>query len=105
MTQGSNCYILLVIICNPGCEAPEVTNFPQPDVGISEDMGGTDMADPSLAYNAHPMTGEEETEEREMPVDFDRQWKLVNDNPQDFNSWTDLLQYCEQEVRRTCAVE
>ncbi|XP_047658217.1 pre-mRNA-processing factor 39 isoform X2 [Tachysurus fulvidraco] len=80
-----------------GCEAPEVTKFPQPDLGVSEDMGGTDMADPSLAYSTGPVTGEEEMEEQELPVDFDRQWKLVNENPQDFNSWTDLLQYCEQE--------
>ncbi|KAF5896030.1 pre-mRNA-processing factor 39-like isoform X2 [Clarias magur] len=55
------------------------------------------MAAPSLAYNAPPETGEEDMEDRELPVDFDRQWKLVNENPQDFNSWTDLLQYCEQE--------
>ncbi|XP_017329710.1 pre-mRNA-processing factor 39 [Ictalurus punctatus] len=83
---------------NPsGCEAPEVANFPQPDLAVSEDMGGTDMADPSLAYSAPPVTGEEEEDGREMPVEFDRQWNLVNDNPQDFNSWTDLLQYCEQE--------
>ncbi|XP_060784067.1 pre-mRNA-processing factor 39 isoform X2 [Neoarius graeffei] len=60
-------------------------------------MGGTDMADPSLAYSAPPVTEEEEMEDQEMPVDFERQWKLVNDNPQGFNSWTDLLQYCEQE--------
>ncbi|KAF7707505.1 pre-mRNA-processing factor 39 [Silurus meridionalis] len=83
---------------NPSeCEAPEVTNVPQPDLGVSEDMGGTDMSDQPLAYDTRPVTGEEDTEERELPVDFERQWKLVNDNPQDFNSWTDLLQYCEQE--------
>lgn len=68
-------------------------------------MGGTDMADPSLAYSAPPVTEEEEMEDQEMPVDFERQWKLVNDNPQSFNSWTDLLQYCEQEVRRNSAVK
>lgn len=63
------------------------------------------MADPSLAYSAPPVTGEEEEDGREMPVEFDRQWNLVNDNPQDFNSWTDLLQYCEQEVRRNIVVK
>lgn len=62
------------------------------------------MADPSLSYSAPSETGEEEEEGREMPVDFERQWKLVTENPQDFNSWTDLLQYCEQEVRRNGAV-
>uniref|UniRef100_A0A8C1U6I7 Si:ch211-114c17.1 n=1 Tax=Cyprinus carpio TaxID=7962 RepID=A0A8C1U6I7_CYPCA len=45
-----------------------------------------------------PYTAEgEEEEEGEMPADFQRLWKLTSDNPQDFNSWTDLLQYCEQE--------
>ncbi|XP_068181965.1 pre-mRNA-processing factor 39 isoform X2 [Antennarius striatus] len=33
----------------------------------------------------------------EMPADFERLWKAASDNPQDFTSWTDLLQYCEQE--------
>lgn len=88
-----------------GCEAPEVTNFPQPDLRVSEDMRGADMADPSLSYNTPPVTGEEEEEGQELPAEFDRQWKLVNDNPQDFNSWTDLLQYCEQEVRRNSALK
>ncbi|KAK3535871.1 hypothetical protein QTP70_021169 [Hemibagrus guttatus] len=96
-TEGAEAFGDNEEFAHSGCEAPEVTNFPQPDLGISENMGGTDMADPSLAYSAHTMTVEEETEDREMPVDFDRQWKLVIDNPQDFNSWTDLLQYCEQE--------
>ncbi|MCJ8734250.1 hypothetical protein PDJAM_G00233300 [Pangasius djambal] len=97
-TEGAEAFSDSGEFINPsGCEAPKVTNFPKPDLGVSEDMGGTDMADPSLAYSAPPVTEEEEVEDREPPVDFDRQWKLVNDNPQDFNSWTDLLQYCEQE--------
>ncbi|KAM9376534.1 pre-mRNA-processing factor 39 [Pholidichthys leucotaenia] len=32
-----------------------------------------------------------------FPADFERMWKAAHDNPQDFTSWTDLLQYCEQE--------
>ena len=27
-------------------------------------------------------------------------WSLVNENPQDFTSWTYLLQFVEQEVRK-----
>lgn len=38
------------------------------------------------------------TEDEELPADFERLWKTAHDNPQDFTSWTDLLQYCEQEV-------
>lgn len=37
-------------------------------------------------------------DEGELPADFERLWKAAHDNPQDFTSWTDLLQYCEQEV-------
>lgn len=33
-----------------------------------------------------------------LPADFERLWMAAHDNPQDFTSWTDLLQYCEQEV-------
>uniref|UniRef100_A0A7N9AZP4 Pre-mRNA-processing factor 39-like n=1 Tax=Mastacembelus armatus TaxID=205130 RepID=A0A7N9AZP4_9TELE len=36
-------------------------------------------------------------EEGDVPADFERLWKAAHDNPQDFTSWTDLLQYCEQE--------
>lgn len=39
-----------------------------------------------------------ENEEGGLPAEFERLWKAAHDNPQDFTSWTDLLQYCEQEV-------
>ena len=39
-----------------------------------------------------------EDEEGELPADFERLWKAASDTPNDFTSWTDLLQYCEQEV-------
>uniref|UniRef100_A0A8B9HM74 Pre-mRNA-processing factor 39 n=1 Tax=Astyanax mexicanus TaxID=7994 RepID=A0A8B9HM74_ASTMX len=32
-----------------------------------------------------------------MPSDFDRLYKVVKDNPEDFNGWVYLLQYVEQE--------
>uniref|UniRef100_A0A3Q1ILK9 Uncharacterized protein n=1 Tax=Anabas testudineus TaxID=64144 RepID=A0A3Q1ILK9_ANATE len=44
-----------------------------------------------------------EDEERELPADFERLWKAAHDNPQDFTSWTDLLQYCEQESHITAS--
>ncbi|XP_033487369.1 pre-mRNA-processing factor 39 [Epinephelus lanceolatus] len=44
-----------------------------------------------------------EDEEGELPVDFERLWKAAHDNPQDFTSWTDLLQYCEQESHVTAS--
>ncbi|XP_023263114.1 pre-mRNA-processing factor 39-like [Seriola lalandi dorsalis] len=44
-----------------------------------------------------------EDEEGELPADFERLWKAAHDNPQDFTSWTDLLQYCEQESHITAS--
>ncbi|XP_043931326.1 pre-mRNA-processing factor 39-like [Protopterus annectens] len=32
-----------------------------------------------------------------FPADFEMYWKAVQENPLDFTSWTDLLQYVEQE--------
>ncbi|KAF4104925.1 pre-mRNA-processing factor 39 isoform X1 [Onychostoma macrolepis] len=74
---------------------PEVADLPKTDVEESAESGadGGDTGAPTASYTAE---GEEE-EEGEVPADFQRLWKLTSDNPQDFNSWTDLLQYCEQE--------
>ncbi|KAK2849032.1 hypothetical protein Q5P01_008866 [Channa striata] len=44
-----------------------------------------------------------EDEEGELPADFERLWMAANDNPHDFTSWTDLLQYCEQESHITAS--
>uniref|UniRef100_A0A665XG19 Si:ch211-114c17.1 n=2 Tax=Echeneis naucrates TaxID=173247 RepID=A0A665XG19_ECHNA len=44
-----------------------------------------------------------EDEEGELPADFERLWKAAHDNPHDFTSWTDLLQYCEQESHITAS--
>lgn len=35
--------------------------------------------------------------EADFPPDFDKFWKVVEDNPQDFTGWVYLLQYVEQE--------
>lgn len=69
---------------------PEIADLPKPDVEESAKSG--DGGDTGVS------TAGEEEEEGEMPTDFERLWKQISDNPQDFNSWTDLLQYCEQEV-------
>lgn len=36
--------------------------------------------------------------ENSFPADFDKFWKVVETNPQDFTGWVYLLQYVEQEV-------
>ncbi|XP_017545618.1 pre-mRNA-processing factor 39 isoform X2 [Pygocentrus nattereri] len=89
----------------PEFMALEVSELPQTELGVSEDKGGsgTEMANPSVIYSGPPLEGEEEEEEGDLPVDFDRLWKVVSDNPQDFNGWTDLLQYCEQEGHMTAS--
>ncbi|XP_068596551.1 pre-mRNA-processing factor 39 [Brachionichthys hirsutus] len=51
----------------------------------------------SIAAEAPEASIPHAAEEGEMPADFERLWKAANDSPQDFTSWTDLLQYCEQE--------
>lgn len=37
--------------------------------------------------------------EEPVPSEFDRLYKIVEDDPEDFNGWVYLLQYVEQEVR------
>lgn len=36
-----------------------------------------------------------------LPSDFERLYKVVEDDPEDFNGWVYLLQYVEQEVSAT----
>lgn len=75
---------------------PEVADLPKPDV-VESVKSGADGGDTGVSTTLYTAEGVEE-EEGEMPTDFERLWKHTSDNPQDFNSWTDLLQYCEQEV-------
>lgn len=74
---------------------PEVADLPKPDV-VESVRSGADGGDTGVSTAPYTVEGAEE--EGEMPTDFERLWKHTSDNPQDFNSWTDLLQYCEQEV-------
>ncbi|XP_072539802.1 pre-mRNA-processing factor 39 isoform X2 [Salminus brasiliensis] len=41
--------------------------------------------------------GDSSEQKPTMPSDFDRLYKVVEDNPEDFNGWVYLLQYVEQE--------
>uniref|UniRef100_A0A674CLU0 Pre-mRNA-processing factor 39-like n=1 Tax=Salmo trutta TaxID=8032 RepID=A0A674CLU0_SALTR len=71
---------------------------------VSEGNGGEEASEAAAAtaYNM-PLVENEEEEDGELPADFDRLWKLAHDNPQDFSSWTDLLQYSEQESHMTAS--
>lgn len=82
----------------------EAVHLPTEKEEASEENGGGGASEAPeaaavTAYNM-PLAENEEEEDGEFPADFDRLWKLAHDNPQDFSSWTDLLQYSEQEVRR-----
>ncbi|XP_041845315.1 pre-mRNA-processing factor 39 [Melanotaenia boesemani] len=85
-------------------DAPEVPPPPPPE--MSEENGSEAVApeapvgpDPA-SFSVPSAVGDEEGE---LPADFERLWKAAHDNPQDFTSWTDLLQYCEQESHITAS--
>ncbi|XP_067103516.1 pre-mRNA-processing factor 39 isoform X1 [Osmerus mordax] len=88
--------------------APEVSETYESatDMAVdSEENAGSELPEVAAAPdpNAYTMPPAEEDDEGELPVDFDRLWKAAHDNPQDFSSWTDLLQYCEQESHMTAS--
>ncbi|XP_072887363.1 pre-mRNA-processing factor 39-like [Hemitrygon akajei] len=68
-------------------------------------------ADPDGLAHYQPAGGDYEAAESgdgvpPYPADFEKYWKIVEDNPYDFTGWTYVLQYVEQEnhiwaVRRT----
>lgn len=81
-------------------ELPELPQPPQPESSQPEEMAEhtAETQDTSGAAPYPTALEEGDDEEGELPVDFDRLWRVAHDNPQEFSSWTDLLQYCEQEV-------
>ncbi|KAF3838520.1 hypothetical protein F7725_010288 [Dissostichus mawsoni] len=85
-------------------EASEVAALPPTE--MSEENGSPPEA-PQVSVGPDPATFSmppaTEDEEGEIPADFERLWKAAHDNPQDFTSWTDLLQYCEQESHMTAS--
>ncbi|XP_015240131.1 PREDICTED: pre-mRNA-processing factor 39-like [Cyprinodon variegatus] len=71
---------------------------PPPPPEVSEENGGSTDAPEASATPENCSTAPTATnKEGELPADFERLWKAAHDNPQDFTSWTDLLQYSEQE--------
>uniref|UniRef100_A0A8C7P661 Si:ch211-114c17.1 n=1 Tax=Oncorhynchus mykiss TaxID=8022 RepID=A0A8C7P661_ONCMY len=85
----------------------EAVQLPTEKEEASEENGGGGASEApeaaaATSYNM-PLAENEEEEDGEFPADFDRLWKLAHDNPQDFSSWTDLLQYCEQESHMTAS--
>lgn len=64
----------------------------------SEKNGSATEAAPRAEPHSVSIHQAAEDVEGGLPADFERLWTAAQDNPQDFTSWTDLLQYCEQEV-------
>ncbi|XP_041653380.1 pre-mRNA-processing factor 39 isoform X2 [Cheilinus undulatus] len=85
----------------------EIPVLPPPEIEeMSEENGSAAEAPeaptgPDTTSFSMPQVAEDE--EGELPADFERLWKAAHDNPQDFTSWTDLLQYCEQEGHITAS--
>lgn len=90
-------------------EASEAAASPRAEMAeMPEENGGPAVA-PDVSVRPDPvsfsMPPPAEDDEGELPADFERLWKAAHDNPQDFTGWTDLLQYCEQEVcSRRCVL-
>lgn len=86
----------LASIPQPTAEVPEpMAEVPEPVPETSEENGASATTAPYTV----PLEEGDEDEDGELPVDFERLWRVAHDNPQEFSSWTELLQYCEQEVR------
>lgn len=83
-------------------EASEVPQSSSPEmVEMAEENGS--VAEPTeipaaSEHSSFSVPSAEENEEKDLPADFERLWLAAHENPPDFTSWTDLLQYCEQEV-------
>ncbi|XP_062250130.1 pre-mRNA-processing factor 39 isoform X2 [Platichthys flesus] len=92
---------------SPAMEASEVPTSPPFEMAeMSEENGSATVApeapvDLNPSSFSMPLAGEDE--EGELPADFERLWKVTQDNPHDFTNWTDLLQYCEQESHMTAS--
>ncbi|XP_032384131.1 pre-mRNA-processing factor 39 isoform X1 [Etheostoma spectabile] len=89
-------------------EASEVPASPPTELAeMSEENGNLAVVPEAPVVGPDPATFSmppaSEDEEGELPADFERLWKSAHDNPQDFTSWTDLLQYCEQESHMTAS--
>uniref|UniRef100_A0A8B9HLV9 Pre-mRNA-processing factor 39 n=1 Tax=Astyanax mexicanus TaxID=7994 RepID=A0A8B9HLV9_ASTMX len=88
-----------------------MVNADTPDNGDSNAVEGTELDSSESPANMElEDASKEESEEAvgdaagdaaegkvAMPSDFDRLYKVVKDNPEDFNGWVYLLQYVEQE--------
>ncbi|XP_069772450.1 pre-mRNA-processing factor 39 isoform X3 [Narcine bancroftii] len=81
------------------------TNLPHSlAMQVESPEGSASMDTESQAENSSPERIVEDVEnaglndsEISFPAEYEKFWKVIEDNPQDFTGWTYLLQYVEQE--------
>ncbi|XP_059354080.1 pre-mRNA-processing factor 39-like isoform X4 [Carassius carassius] len=71
----------------------------QPEAGDSESPSNMELEDaPKETSEAvEPATDAAAAQDPGLPAEYERLFKVVEDNPEDFNGWVYLLQYVEQE--------
>ncbi|XP_065112651.1 pre-mRNA-processing factor 39 [Paramisgurnus dabryanus] len=86
----------------PESNGQDTTQSSEPDAvkeeaGDSESPTNMELEDAPKEEGAEEAIGAASEQEPGLPSEYDRLWKAVEDNPEDFNGWVYLLQYVEQE--------
>uniref|UniRef100_A0A8B9HLT5 Pre-mRNA-processing factor 39 n=1 Tax=Astyanax mexicanus TaxID=7994 RepID=A0A8B9HLT5_ASTMX len=81
-------------------QTAELSSVMQTELDSSESPANMELEDASKEESEEAVgdaAGDAAEGKVAMPSDFDRLYKVVKDNPEDFNGWVYLLQYVEQE--------
>lgn len=73
----------------------ELSSEKQAETGSSDSPANMELEDGSKEGSE---VGDASVPKPSLPSDFERLYKVVEDDPEDFNGWVYLLQYVEQEV-------
>lgn len=73
----------------------ELNSEKQAETGSSDSPANMELEDGSKEESE---VGDASASKPSLPTDFERLYKVVEDDPDDFNGWVYLLQYVEQEV-------
>lgn len=76
----------------------ELSSEKQAETGSSDSPANMELEDGSKEGSE---VGDASVSKLSLPSDFERLYKVVEDDPEDFNGWVYLLQYVEQEVSAT----
>lgn len=76
----------------------EVSSEKQAETGSSDSSANMELEDGSKEGSE---VVDASVSKPSLPSDFERLYKVVEDDPEDFNGWVYLLQYVEQEVSAT----